>query len=119
MMKTKHFILIILAFSISSLVEAQNQDAVKADKSTAKTDNLLDMQTNVLTSVFGENLDGNSQGKSTGYLELLDKMEISQEQKTEMTNIYYLQAKELNQKTKDSLGKALEQKMMEAQQREE
>ena len=118
-MKTTHFIFVILAFSISSLVEAQNKDVVKTDKSTAKTDNLLDMQTNVLTNVFGENLDGNSQGKSIGYLELLDKMDKSQEQKAQMKNIYYLQAKELNQKTKDSLGKALEQKIMEAQQRED
>ena len=118
-MKTTKIIFILIAISFTSLMQAQNKDASKTDKSTVKTDNLLDMQTNVMTSIFGENLDGKTQGEGIGYLELLDKMDISPEQKAEMTNIYYLQAKELNQKTKDSLGKALEQKIIEAQNTED
>lgn len=105
----------LLIFGTACFVQAQNKETLKTEKSTAKTDNLLDMQTNVLTRVFGENMDVNTQGESIGYLELIEKMDVSEDQKAEMTNIYYLQAKEPNQKTKDSLGNALEQKMKEAQ----
>ncbi len=118
-MKTKHSLLILIALSFTCLSYAQKQEVSKAEKSTIKTENLLDMQTNVLSSVFGEDLDGKSGGKTIGYLELIDKLDLSPEQKAEMTNIYYLQAKELNQKTKDSFGKALEQKIQEAQKRED
>jgi hypothetical protein len=105
----------LLVFTMTCFVQAQNKNAVKAEKSTVKSENLLDMQTNLLTNVFGENMDGQTQGEGIGYLELIENMDISLEKKEEMTNIYYLQAKEPNQKTKDSLGSALEQKMKEAQ----
>ncbi len=118
-MKTKHTLMIIIALSFTCISNAQNQEVSTSEKSTIKSDNLLDKQTNVLTSVFGEDLDGKSEGKSIGYLELINKMDISPEQKVEMTNIYYLQAKELSQKTKDSLGKTIEQKKLEAQKRED
>ena len=112
-MKTKYtLIIIIIALSFTGISNAQKQEV-------SKSENLLDMQTNVLTSVFGEDLDGKSKGKSIGYLELIDKMDISPEQKAEMTNIYYLQAKDLSQKTKDSLSKAIEQKILEAQKRKD
>ena len=114
-MKTAKITLTILVFSIACVVQAQNKEATKTSNKTSKEANLLDMQTNALTGVFGENMDGSTQGESIGYLELLEKMDLSADQKEEMTNIYYLQAKEPNQKTKDSLSKALEQKMKEAQ----
>jgi len=101
--------LILLGFS--STVMAQEK---KTDSTTLKKDNLLDMQTNILTSVFGENLDGNNTGKSIGYLELLEKSDLSQAQKKEYKNLYYLQAKALTQKQKDSLGKEIERKILEA-----
>ncbi|MBG6128792.1 hypothetical protein IWQ47_000516 [Aquimarina sp. EL_43] len=72
------------------------------------------MQTNLLSGVFGENLDGKSNGKTINFLELLEKMDIPAEQKLEYKNMYYLQAKELTQKQKDSLGSAIEKKIIEA-----
>jgi len=86
----------------------------KTDSTTIKKNNLLDMQTNILTSMFGSNLDGNVDGKSIGYLELLKKSNLPEDQKTEYKNFYYLQAKDLTQKQKDSLSKVIEQKILEA-----
>ena len=111
-MNTLKLLLVLLAFSFSTTLIAQEK---KTDSTTIKKHNLLDMQTNILTSVFGENLDGNTTGKSIGYLELLEKTDLSEAQKTEFKNLYYLQAKNLTQKQKDSIGKAIERKIIEAQ----
>ncbi|WP_062053496.1 hypothetical protein [Aquimarina longa] len=113
-MKTIPILAIIIAFFTLQLTTAQNSDTNTTGKNTVKKDNFLDMQTNTLSSIFGENLDGKSNGKTIGFLELLEKMDISAEQKVEYKNMYYLQAKELTQKQKDSLGKAIEKKILEA-----
>lgn len=106
--------LIIIALFIAQWANAQSIDTSKTRKKTVKKDNLLDMQTNLLSGVFGENLDGKSNGKTISFLELLEKMDIPAEQKLEYKNMYYLQAKELTQKQKDSLGSAIEKKIIEA-----
>lgn len=106
--------LIIIALFIAQWAKAQSIDTSKTRKKTVKKDNLLDMQTNLLSGVFGENLDGKSNGKTINFLELLEKMDIPAEQKLEYKNMYYLQAKELTQKQKDSLGSAIEKKIIEA-----
>lgn len=110
-MKTLKIILGILAFGFSVLAIAQEQ---KTDSILKNKTNILDMQSNVLTQVFGSKLDGNADGKTIGYIELIEQSELSNEQKTEYKNLYYLIAQELTQKQKDSLGKAIEQKIIEA-----
>ncbi|WP_103864526.1 hypothetical protein [Aquimarina sp. I32.4] len=114
-MRTIPILAIIITFLTLQSINAQNKEAKKTDKKTVKKDNLLDMQTNVLSSIFGENMDGKSNGKPINFLELLEKMDISSEQKLEYKNSYYLQAKKLTQKQKDSLGKTIEKKILEAQ----
>ncbi len=105
-MKTTLIFLLLLTFS--------NYAQSQTDSTKVKKDNLLDMQTNLFTGLFGENLDGNTSGKSIGYLEFLNKLDISEKQKIEMRNIYFLQAKNLTRQQKDSLGKVLERKILEA-----
>ncbi|PKV50007.1 hypothetical protein ATE84_2053 [Aquimarina sp. MAR_2010_214] len=106
--------LIIIAFFIIQWANAQSIDTSKTSEKTVKKDNLLDMQANLLSGVFGENLDGKSNGKTISFLELLEKMDLPAEQKLEYKNMYYLQAKKLTQKQKDSLGAAIEKKILEA-----
>ena len=115
-MKLLKLILALLAFCFTIIAIAQEK---KTDSTIIKKNNLLDMQTNVLTSVFGSNLDGNIDGRSIGYLELLEKSELSEAQKTEFKNLYYLQVKKLTQKQKDSLGKATERKIIETKRADE
>ncbi|WP_271782844.1 hypothetical protein [Aquimarina algiphila] len=114
-MKTIQILVLGIVFFTIQLTNAQQTSTTKTEKNNLKQDNLLDMQTNVLSSLFGENLDGKTNGKTIGFLELLEKTDLSAEQKLEYKNMYYLQAKELTQKQKDSLGKAIEKKILEAQ----
>jgi hypothetical protein len=124
-MKKVKTILFILMLSIANQVIAQDIPVTEKDKKentsksqivkSTKNNNFLDMQANVLTGIFGENLDGKTTGKSIGFLELLEKTELPENQKLEYRNQYYLLSKELTQSDKDSLGRALEQKIIEAQ----
>ncbi|WP_106792554.1 hypothetical protein [Aquimarina sp. Aq78] len=106
--------LLIIALFITQWANAQSIDTSKTSKKNVKKENLLDMKANLLSGVFGENLDGKSNGKTISFLELLEKMDIPAEQKLEYKNMYYLQAKKLTQKQKDSLGLAIEKKIVEA-----
>ncbi len=117
-MKAIQTSVLIILFFITQLISAQKtKDTAKNQEKTAKkSDNLLDRQANVLSSIFGEDLNGKSNGKTIGFLELLEKMDITSEQKLEYKNSYYLQAKKLTQKQKDSLSKVIEKKILEAQQ---
>ncbi len=72
------------------------------------------MGSGTLGQIFGENLDGKSKNKKLSFLELLEKMDMPANQKAEYKNWYFLQAKDLTEKQKDSLGKAIEKKIMEA-----
>ena len=72
------------------------------------------MQAEFLTGTFGENLDGKPTGKTLSFLELLDLVNLPAEQKVEYVNWYYLHAKELTQKQKDSLGRTIEKKIKDA-----
>jgi len=120
-MKTFKITLILLVFSISGFAQTKKKDTIKpktdiikTDSTTVKKDNFLDMGAGTLTQIFGENLDGKSTGKKLSFLELLEKMELPAEQKAEYKNQYYLQAKDLTEKQKDSLGKAIQKKIVEA-----
>ncbi|WAC03459.1 hypothetical protein N7U66_08210 [Lacinutrix neustonica] len=46
-------------------------------------DNFLDMGAEILTQTFGTNLGGNATGEKTGFLEMLNKTDLTEEQKTE------------------------------------
>ncbi|MAX71149.1 MAG: hypothetical protein CMC76_08625 [Flavobacteriaceae bacterium] len=106
-----------LGFCISNSTQAQQKakqkDSTKVDSVKVDKNNFADLQSKTITGIFGENLDGKSTGKKLGFLELLEKMDLSPEQKLEYKNMYYAQAKELTQKQKDSLGKAIEKKILE------
>lgn len=125
-MKTLHIILIILAISVVNTSTAQTKkepvksdstksNSTKTDSTKVKKDNFLDLGAGTLSDIFGENLDGKSNGKKLSFLELLAKMDMPAEQKAEYKNWYYLQAKNLTEQQKDSLGKAIEKKIKEAQ----
>ncbi|WP_452221876.1 hypothetical protein [Lacinutrix salivirga] len=105
----KTLLTFILLICISAVTHAQSDSLV------VKSDNLLDMQSKTLTKIFGTELDGNATGESIGYLELLNRSELTTEQKQEYKNLYFLQAEKLTQRQKDSLGRVLEQKIREAQ----
>ncbi|MBJ2173225.1 hypothetical protein JBL43_03195 [Aureibaculum sp. A20] len=115
-MKTLHILIAILSLSIFNASYAQaKKDTTTTEKKSVQNDNFLDMGAKSLTQVFGENLDGNTSGKKLNFLEMLKKMNLPTEQKEEYRNLYYLQAKDLTQKQKDSLGRALGEKIKEAQ----
>jgi hypothetical protein len=106
------FTLLILGLSLTDICLAQTKII---DSTKVKSDNFLDMGAESMTQMFGENLDGNATGKKTGFLELLGKMNLTEEQKADYKSQYYLQANTLTQKQKDSLGKAIEKKILEAE----
>ena len=113
-LKSLKMLYILLVLCISSQVQGQITDSSKTIENTTKKENLIDMQAESLTGTFGENLDGKPTGKALSYLEILDTVDLPEKQKAEYVNWYYLHAKELTQKQKDSLGKAIEKKVMEA-----
>lgn len=78
-----------------------------------QTDNLMNLQANFLTDLFGSDLSGTPDGKRLGYLEMLENSDLPEEEKKRLRNIYYLQSKELTQKQKDSLS-ALHKEMKKA-----
>ena len=120
-MKTTIITVIILVFSspcfaaISTTSMAQTKkDSTKTEKKPVQKDNFLDMGSGTLGQIFGENLDGKSKNKKLSFLELLEKMDMPANQKAEYKNWYFLQAKDLTEKQKDSLGLAIQKKILEA-----
>lgn len=117
--KTLQILLLVLAIGISQTAQAQSKEKTKEKDSTkakneVQADNFMDLFASTLGQTFGENLDGKSTGKKLSYIELLEKAEIPAAQKAEYKNWYYLHLKkDLTQKQKDSLGKALEKKINE------
>lgn len=112
-MKTIKTLCICSIICCATFSQAQTSKTEK-DSTATKSENFLDLGAEVLTKSFGAELDGNPTGESLSYLQLLNKSDLPEEQKTELKNWYYLQAKDLTQKQKDSLGKAIEKKIMEA-----
>ncbi|WP_445733445.1 hypothetical protein [Mariniflexile sp.] len=113
--KLLQLLLFFLAIAISTTSMAQTKkDSTKTEKKPVQKDNFLDMGSGTLGQIFGENLDGKSKNKKLSFLELLEKMDMPANQKAEYKNWYFLQAKDLTEKQKDSLGKAIEKKIMEA-----
>lgn len=112
---TLHIVIFMICLIISSNCLAQSKnDSTKVNTKSVQKDNFLDMGAGTLSQLFGENLDGQSPNKKLSFLEILEKMDMPMEQKAEYTNLYYLQAKDLTEKQKDSIGKSLEKKIMEA-----
>jgi len=117
-MKTLQILFVMLVLCISNVTQSQAKDNKKTDSNKVNKevnkDNFMDLGAETLTSIFGENLDGKPSGKKLSFLQLLEKMDLPKEQKEEYKNWYYLQTKDLTQKQKDSLGNALEKKILEA-----
>lgn len=114
--KQLRVLLFLLVITISATSMAQTKkDSTKTEKKPIQKDNFLDMGSGTLGQIFGENLDGQSKNKKLTFLELLEKMNLPADQKAEYKNWYYLQAKDLTEKQKDSLGKAIEIKIKQAQ----
>ena len=114
--KLTQFLMFFWAIAISTPSMAQTKkDSTKIEKKAEQKDNFLDMGAGTLGQIFGENLDGQSKNKKLSFLELLEKIDMPAEQKAEYRNQYYLQAKDFTEKQKDSLGKAIEIKIKEAQ----
>ncbi len=112
--KITQTLIIVLAICFSFKAQAQANSIKKDTVKVKKKDNLLDMQANVLTDIFGSNLDGNRDEKKLNYLQLLEKSRLTETQKKEYRNWYYLQSKNLTQKQKDSLSNTMRKKILEA-----
>lgn len=106
----KKTLLVVACLVASNVSLAQKKDTTK------KQDNFLDLASKSITQILGKDLDGKPSKKGIGYLDLLEKSNLPSEQKKEYKSWYYLQSKkQLTQKQKDSLGKALEKKILEAE----
>lgn len=119
-MKTSNTILLVITMLTMQISFSQTEEKKEEKKQETKktTDNYMDLQTKSMTKIFGSDLSGNPDGKSIGYLELLEQLDLPPEQKTKLRNQYYLQSKTLTQKQKDSLGQAFAKQLKEAQQNE-
>ncbi|MGB3607473.1 MAG: hypothetical protein WA775_02700 [Psychroserpens sp.] len=116
-MKTSKLILLVFALVAMQLSFSQTKKKDEKKETTTKktNDNYLDLQTKSMTKLFGSDLSGNPDGKSIGYLEFLEKMDLPPEQKTELRHQYILQSKTLTQKQKDSLGQVFARQLEQAQ----
>ena len=125
-MKKLLILFIVIAISTTSYAQdldnlpgATKEQQVKDEKRPANNNgniNLLDVQTNVYKTIFnGETVGGVDFGNVDGFLDLVEKMDLTPEQKEEFRSVYFLQSREPNQKTKDSLGQVLRKKMLEAE----
>lgn len=85
-----------LSFSYGQIVDTPT------DENTG-TINLLDAQTKVLTDVFGDDFNGNHTGEVTGYLDLIEKMDATPEQKQDLRDKYKIYSLSLDPAKKDSL----------------
>ena len=114
-MKMIQIALICTATICSCVTFAQSKEEQKSKNQPTSGDNFMNMQSKVITDLFGSDLSGTPDGRSIGFLELLDKIELTPEQKLEYKNLYYLQARELTKEQKDSLSNVLEKKLRETQ----
>ena len=110
-MKLLQKFLIVLTLCTISITKAQEK---KTDTTKVENNSYLDMGAGILTNIFGSNLDGNKDGEKLSFLEMVEKMDVPEKQKIEYKNLYYLQAKDLTQKQKDSLGQAISKQIKEA-----
>lgn len=78
------------------------------------SENLMDMQANFLTDLFGSDLSGTPDGQRLGYLEMLENSDLPEKEKQGLRRMYYLQSGHLTQKQKDSFSLALHKKMQKA-----
>ncbi len=111
-MKAIAILLTVCAFGVFTPCHAQSTET-KQDSSVQM--NLLDEQVKVFSSVFSlggaeENL---LQG-ATNYLELLDKIDLPEEQKKELTEMYNLYDTSLDSKKKEELKVRVSKMMQDA-----
>lgn len=96
-------------------IEASKNAAKISD--TTKQMNLLDEQTKILSQVFtlgGAKSDDNQFAGTTNYLELIEKTEMSEEQKKELREIYKLYDLSLDPKKKVEFETKVNKKLKEA-----
>lgn len=111
-MKTKRLLAISLCLSVLSFSYGQITDTPTEENSS--TINLLDAQTKVLTDVFGDDFNGNHTGEVTGYLDLIEKMDATPEQKQDLRDKYKIYSLSLDPSKKDSLKLLFNKKLQEA-----
>lgn len=96
-------------------IETSKNEAKTSD--TTKQMNLLDEQTKILSQVFtlgGAKFDDNPFAGTTNYLELIEKTEMSEEQKKELREIYKLYDLSLDPKKKVEFETKVNKKLKEA-----
>lgn len=98
-------ITLILLILLSNITYAQEKKKNNMPNST----NFLDMQIEVFKDITKDSvIDGIDFSKITNYKDLIGQAkDLTQKEKTYYKSLYELQAKEPNQKTKDSIGKVL------------
>ena len=93
---------------------SQSKENRQTEKETKFEPNFLDLQAQTLTNLFGSDLNGKPDGNPLDFLELLAKSDLAEEQKKEMTDLYYIQSRNLTPSQKDSLSATLQKKMQKA-----
>lgn len=101
-----------LSFSYGQIVDTPT------DENTG-TINLLDAQTKVLTDIFGDDFNGNHTGEVTGYLDLIEKMDATPEQKKDLREQYKIYTLSLDPTKKDSLKLVFNKRLLEAMEESE
>ncbi len=114
-MKTLTTLLIISITSFSAISQAQT-DQEKSKGDTLKPMNLLDAQTKMYGQIFDLSGAGehNPMGGASNYLELIEQMDMSEEQKEKLREQYKQYDRSLDSKKKDSLKSDSDNSLMEA-----
>jgi len=94
------------------MVFGQNTD--KQNKTKEENINLLDVQADLFTDLFGDDLNGNHTGEVNGYLDLIEKMDASEEQKQDLREQYKIYSLSLDPTKKDSLKLLFNKRLQEA-----
>lgn len=94
-------------------VETKN---IEVKEDTTKQMNLLDKQTEVLSSIFGaaDSTNSNPFTGTTSYLELIEKTNLPKEQKDELREMYKIYDLSLDPRKKDSLKIVFNNKLQKA-----
>ncbi len=114
-MKTLTTLLIIFITSFSTICLAQT-DQEKSKGDTLKPMNMLDAQTQMYGQIFDLSGAGehNPLGGASNYLELIEQMDLSEDQKEKLREQYKQYDRSLDSKKKDSLKSDIDNSLMEA-----
>ena len=104
-----------VAISITSFAQGA-QEPTPANNNLPTSDNLADMQLEVLKPMMqaADEDDGIDWENTDNYLELLEQLELTEEEKAELRTMYFMQRTDLTQAEKDSIGRIISERIQNA-----